>query len=103
MQAKFQDWTLEELTELLCFDDEDQAFEFCRGYDLAFKYNDAGVQYLDFTSRAEMTLDSESKPHTPLVLKIVVLNTVQNHPHQTNRFSHSASWKRNDTIEHSSL
>ena len=61
MQAKFQDWTLEELTKLLGFDDEDQALEFCGEYGLGFRHNDAGSRYLDFTSQAEMTLDSESK------------------------------------------
>jgi nuclear mRNA export protein SAC3 len=103
MQAKYQDWTLEELTKLLGFDDEDQAFEFCGEYDLGFKYNDAGVQYLDFTSKAEMTLDSESKPHIPRSLKSICSYAVQNHPRQINKSSHPASWKRNDTIEHSSL
>ncbi len=42
------------------FDNEEQSWEFCREYNLGFKHNDAGEQYLDFTSRQEMTLDSES-------------------------------------------
>ncbi len=60
MQAKLQDWTLEELTRLMGFDNEEQTWEFCREYNLGFKHNDAGEQYLDFTSQSEMTLDSES-------------------------------------------
>lgn len=73
MQAKVQDWTLEELTKLLGFDDEEQALEFCSQYNLGFRSNDAGEQYLDFTSLAEMTLDSESKPQTFRSLKIMFL------------------------------
>ena len=61
MQTRLQDWTSEELTELLGFDYEEQALEFCRKYDLGFQINDAGEQYLDFTSQPEMTLDSESE------------------------------------------
>lgn len=61
MQAKIQDWTLEELTQLLYFDDEEQTTELCLAYQLGFKHTDAGDRYLDFTSYAEMTLDSESQ------------------------------------------
>jgi nuclear mRNA export protein SAC3 len=60
MQTRLQDWTLEELTELLGFDHEEQALDFCTEYNLGFHVNDAGDQYLDFTSQPEMTLDSES-------------------------------------------
>lgn len=60
MQAKLQDWTLEELAKLLGFDTDEQALEFCRGYNLGFKANNAGELYLDFTSQPEITLDSES-------------------------------------------
>ena len=60
IQAKLQDWTLDELSKLLGFDSEEQALEFCRDYSLGFRSNDAGDRYLDFTSRPEMTLDSES-------------------------------------------
>ena len=60
MQAKVQDWTAEELTKLLGFDEEEQAFKFCEQYNLGFKSSDAGGQYLDFTSQPEMILESES-------------------------------------------
>ena len=73
VQAKAQDWTLEELTKLLGFDDEDQTFEFCGEYDLGFKFNNTGVQYLDSMSRAEMTLDSESNSRVPRSLKTIFL------------------------------
>ncbi|KAF7504813.1 hypothetical protein GJ744_001679 [Endocarpon pusillum] len=63
MQAKLQDWTLEELTKLMGFDDEEQSLEFCREYNLGFRYNDAGEQYLDFTSQPEMILDKSSTPN----------------------------------------
>ncbi len=59
MQARLQDWTVGELTRLLGFDDEEQSVEFCQEYNLGFKSNDAGEQYLDFTSQPESTLDSE--------------------------------------------
>lgn len=62
MQARLQDWTVGELTKLLGFDDDEQALEFCGEYNLGFKFNDAGEQYLDFTSQQEMILDSESQP-----------------------------------------
>jgi nuclear mRNA export protein SAC3 len=71
VQAKIHEWTLQELTKLLGFDDEDQAFEFCAEYNLGFKFNEAGKQYLDFTSRPELTLDSESKLHVTRVVKSV--------------------------------
>ncbi len=73
MQARLQDWSVEELTKLLGFDDEEQASEFCGEYDLGFKLNDAGEQYLDFTSQPEMALDSKSKPRIPRTLKTISL------------------------------
>jgi nuclear mRNA export protein SAC3 len=69
IQGKLQDWTLAELTNLLGFDDEEQALEFCGEYGLDFRSSDAGDQYLDFTSQPEMTLDSELKPHIPRSLE----------------------------------
>jgi nuclear mRNA export protein SAC3 len=69
MQAKLQDWSLEELTQLLGFDDGEQAMHFCEEYNLGFKSNDEGEQYLDFTSHPEMTLDSESEAPIPRILK----------------------------------
>lgn len=65
MQARLQDWTLAELSKLLGFDDEKQALEFCGEYNLGFKLNGAGEQYLDFTCQPEMILDSESKLPVP--------------------------------------
>ena len=61
-QARTQEWTLSELTKALAFDDDDQTFEFCSAYDLGFKSNENGVQYLDFTSRASSLDRAFSSP-----------------------------------------
>ena len=50
--ARTQDWTLSELTTALAFDDDDQTYDFCAAYDLVFKSNENGAQYLDLTSQA---------------------------------------------------
>ena len=49
-QIKNQEWTLEELTDALAFDDEDETYEFCQGYGLTFKTSDDGVYHLVFQS-----------------------------------------------------
>ena len=51
-QTRNQEWTVSELTAALAFDSDGETLEFCQAYDLGFKNNDEGVQYLDFTSRA---------------------------------------------------
>lgn len=73
MQAKMQDWTVEELTKLLGFDDEEQTIEFCGEYSLGFKSDNMGDQYLDFTSQPDMTLDSESKLQHPRFSELLFL------------------------------
>ena len=49
-QIRNQEWTLDELTDTLGFDDDEETLEFCQGYGLEFKTNAEGVQHLDFTS-----------------------------------------------------
>jgi nuclear mRNA export protein SAC3 len=101
MQAKLQDWTLEELTKLLGFDDEDQALEFCLEYSLGFKFNESDEQYLDFTSLPDITLDSEST--SKFLLESRFSYSFQDRLRQINRYSHLALLKRKGTIEPSWL
>lgn len=57
-RAKNQDWTLEELTNVLGFDAHEQAAEFCEEFGLNISTKDDGVQYLDVA--LNKALDSES-------------------------------------------
>ena len=54
-----EDWTADELTRVLAFDTEEQTIEFVRKFDLSFNTNVHGMQYLDFTSSVDLTLQSE--------------------------------------------
>lgn len=56
-RAKNQDWTLEELANVLGFDAEEQAAEFCEHFGLKISTKDDGVQYLDIS--LNKALDSE--------------------------------------------
>lgn len=59
-RVKNQDWTLEELTNVLGFDAEEQAAEFCEEFGLKISTKDDGVPYLDVS--LNKTLDSEFCP-----------------------------------------
>ena len=51
-QIRNQEWTLDELTEALAFDEGEETLEFCQGYGLEFKRSATGIYHLDFTSQA---------------------------------------------------
>ncbi|THC92132.1 hypothetical protein EYZ11_008400 [Aspergillus tanneri] len=50
-QHKNEEWTVSELTTVLCFDNEDQTIEFCEEQDLGFAENAQGHRYLNWGSR----------------------------------------------------
>ncbi|KAF7716724.1 Uncharacterized protein PECH_008651 [Penicillium ucsense] len=50
-QHKNDEWTLEQLTKLLHFDDEEQTIRFCENQDLQFAENSNGEKYLNWGSR----------------------------------------------------
>ena len=49
-QNRNQEWTLNELTEALAFDTDEETLDFCQGFDLTFKTSDDGVYHLVFQS-----------------------------------------------------
>jgi hypothetical protein len=51
-QIRNQEWTLDELTDALAFDDGEETLRFCQGYGLDFKTSADGTYHLDFTSQA---------------------------------------------------
>ncbi|KAL5047597.1 hypothetical protein BDW71DRAFT_39318 [Aspergillus fruticulosus] len=50
-QHKNEEWTIDELTDVLCFDDNDQTIQFCAEQDLQFAENANGDLYLSWGSR----------------------------------------------------
>ncbi|PYI00794.1 nuclear pore complex protein An-Sac3 [Aspergillus sclerotiicarbonarius CBS 121057] len=50
-QHKNEEWTVDELTTVLCFDDYEQTVKFCEDQDLKFAENANGNIYLDWGSR----------------------------------------------------
>ncbi|KAL2813279.1 SAC3/GANP/Nin1/mts3/eIF-3 p25 family-domain-containing protein [Aspergillus granulosus] len=50
-QHKNEEWTVDELTSVLYFDDNDQTIEFCEAQDLEFAENASGDLYLNWGSR----------------------------------------------------
>ncbi|KAL4806133.1 SAC3/GANP/Nin1/mts3/eIF-3 p25 family-domain-containing protein [Aspergillus unguis] len=50
-QHKNEEWTVDELTNVLCFDDNDQTVQFCTDQDLEFAENANGDLYLNWGSR----------------------------------------------------
>ncbi|CAG8931790.1 unnamed protein product [Penicillium salamii] len=50
-QSKNDQWTIEELTKVLHFDDDQQTIDFCNSQDLHFTQNDQGSLYLDWGDR----------------------------------------------------
>lgn len=50
-QHKNEEWTVNELTRVLYFDDNDQTFEFCEAQDLQFAQNSNGDMYLNWGNR----------------------------------------------------
>ncbi|KAL6233837.1 hypothetical protein BDW75DRAFT_214053 [Aspergillus navahoensis] len=50
-QHKNEEWTIDELTNVLCFDDNDQTIQFCAEQDLQFAENANGELYLNWGSR----------------------------------------------------
>ena len=55
--ARIQEWTLEALTQVLAFDHDEEALDFCEMYGINFNTQTDGTQYLDFTNQS-LTLDS---------------------------------------------
>ncbi|KAL4933135.1 putative leucine permease transcriptional regulator (SAC3) [Aspergillus undulatus] len=50
-QHKNEEWTVGELTNVLCFDDDEQTIQFCNEQDLEFAENANGDLYLNWGSR----------------------------------------------------
>lgn len=50
-QHKNEEWTVDELTNILCFDDDDQTIQFCEEQDLELAENANGELYLNWGSR----------------------------------------------------
>ncbi|KAL4967519.1 putative leucine permease transcriptional regulator (SAC3) [Aspergillus stella-maris] len=50
-QHKNEEWTVDELTNVLCFDDDEQTIKFCEEQDLEFAENANGDLYLNWGSR----------------------------------------------------
>ncbi|PWY72892.1 hypothetical protein BO70DRAFT_364668 [Aspergillus heteromorphus CBS 117.55] len=50
-QHKNEEWTVDELTQVLCFDNYEQTMKFCEEQDLAFAENANGDLYLNWGSR----------------------------------------------------
>ncbi|PGH18261.1 hypothetical protein AJ79_00600 [Helicocarpus griseus UAMH5409] len=50
-QSKNQEWTVDDLTDALAFDDNDQTIEFCEEQDLQFATNAEGQMYLNWGQR----------------------------------------------------
>ena len=50
-QHKNEEWTLEQLTKVLYFDDDEQTLKFCEEQDLQFSENSNGEKYLNWGSR----------------------------------------------------
>ncbi|KAL4792348.1 SAC3/GANP/Nin1/mts3/eIF-3 p25 family-domain-containing protein [Aspergillus venezuelensis] len=50
-QHKNEEWTINELTNVLCFDDDEQTIKFCEEQDLEFAENANGDLYLSWGSR----------------------------------------------------
>ncbi|RDW74332.1 putative leucine permease transcriptional regulator (SAC3) [Aspergillus mulundensis] len=50
-QHKNEEWTVDELTSVLCFDDDDQTVQFCADQGLEFAENANGALYLNWGSR----------------------------------------------------
>ncbi|KAL4734700.1 SAC3/GANP/Nin1/mts3/eIF-3 p25 family-domain-containing protein [Aspergillus similis] len=50
-QHRNEEWTVDELTSVLCFDDNDQTIQFCAEQDLQFAENANGDLYLNWGSR----------------------------------------------------
>jgi nuclear mRNA export protein SAC3 len=67
-QTRNQEWTLDELTDALAFDDGEQTLEFCRGYDLQFKTSAEGVYHLDFTSQSSPLDRAFTRPIIPRIV-----------------------------------
>lgn len=57
-QARNQEWTMNQLTDHLGFDDEEQTLEFVQEFGLGFGTTESGESYLDMTSLSSNTLDS---------------------------------------------
>ncbi|KAJ5319180.1 uncharacterized protein N7506_011884 [Penicillium brevicompactum] len=64
-QAKNDQWTLEELTKVLHFDDDQQTIDFCAAQDLRFAENGQGSLYLDWGDRhVDSILFAPSSDHS---------------------------------------
>ena len=50
-QHKNEEWTVDELTTVLCFDDDNQTIQFCEEQDLGFAENASGNLYLNWGNR----------------------------------------------------
>jgi hypothetical protein len=73
-QAKNEEWTVEELTRVLHFDDHEQTIQFCEEQDLQLAQNADGALYLNWGSRpvdSIGTFSSIAKHHASTLNHIV--------------------------------
>lgn len=69
-QHKNDEWTIDELTATLCFDDNSQTIKFCEEQDLELAENSNGELYLNWGSRpVDSVGTSSSTPDSPDVLR----------------------------------
>ncbi|ETI23530.1 hypothetical protein G647_05332 [Cladophialophora carrionii CBS 160.54] len=61
-QARSREWSLNDVTDFLGFDSEDQTREFCEAFDLSFATDENGGGYLDLRANSAMSLDKSSTP-----------------------------------------
>ncbi|KIW71012.1 hypothetical protein, variant [Phialophora macrospora] len=61
-QARSREWSLNDVTDFLGFDSEDQTREFCEAFDLSFATDENGGGYLDLRANPAMSLDKSSTP-----------------------------------------
>ncbi|WEW56441.1 actin cytoskeleton and mitosis protein [Emydomyces testavorans] len=64
-QHKNQEWTVDQLTTTLCFDDEDQTIKFCEDQNLELKTDPEGQLYLDWGSRSLDSVGAYSRKARP--------------------------------------
>lgn len=76
-QHKNEEWTVDELTTVLHFDDNDQTIEFCKQQDLEFKENSDGELCLNWGSRPIDSVGTFTFTTTNSYIRILVPSVLQ--------------------------
>lgn len=73
-QHKNEEWTIDELTTVLCFDDSDQTIQFCEEQDLTVDENANGDLYLNWGSRPVDSIGTcaSCRPRTLYLLPLII-------------------------------